>query len=244
MLILEEQSGLNAGLNRGLKIGKMLKKNVRLKNVSIKNAIKVGKVAIPIATTAMSFFPATAPIGIAAKIAKAGKFAKIAAKAGKVGRLAMKVKNSKLVKFATKIGNSKVGKFAIDNVVKPNLQNAISGGGSQQVDDNSEQPEVMQNATPTPQQLETIAQVKGVPAETLATDTQVNEASPNDAQLETISKVKDIPVENLKEEVATQKEMAKNESATPTGKTNYTIPIVLGVGAVGAVLLATSSKSN
>jgi hypothetical protein len=244
MLILEEQSGLNAGLNRGLKIGKMLKKNVRLKNVSIKNAIKVGKVAIPIATTAMSFFPATAPIGIAAKIAKAGKFAKIAAKAGKVGRIAMKVKNSKLVKFATKIGNSKVGKFAIDNVVKPTFQNAISGGGSQQVDDNSEQPEVMQNATPTPQQLETIAQVKGVPAETLATDTQVNDASPNDAQLETISKVKDIPVENLKEEVATQKEMAKNESATPTDKPNYTIPIVLGVGAVGAVLLATSSKSN
>jgi hypothetical protein len=31
MIILEEQTGLNAGLNRGLKIGKMLKKNVRLK---------------------------------------------------------------------------------------------------------------------------------------------------------------------------------------------------------------------
>ena len=235
MIILEEQSGLNAGLNRGLKIGKMLKKNVRLKNVSIKNAIKVGKVAIPIATTAMSFFPATAPIGIAAKIAKAGKFAKIAAKAGKIGRIAMKVK---------KIAGSKVGQFAMNNFIKPTIKNAISGGGSQQVYDDSGQVEEMQNATPTPQQLETIAQVKGVPAETLATDTQVNEASPNDAQLETISKVKDIPVENLKEEVATQKEMAKNESATPTGKTNYTIPIVLGVGAVGAVLLATSSKSN
>lgn len=244
MIILEEQSGLNAGLNRGLKIGKMLKKNIRLKNVSIKNAIKVGKVAIPIATTALSFFPATAPIGIAAKIAKAGKFAKIAAKAGKIGRIAMKVKNSNLVKFATKIGNSKVGKFAIDNVVKPTFKNAISGGSSEQVYDDSGQPEVMQNATPTPQQLETIAQVKGVPADTLATDTQVNEASPNDAQLETISKVKDIPVENLKEEVASQKEMAKNESATPTDKPNYTIPIVIGVGVVGAVLLATSSKSN
>ena len=102
----------------------------------------------------------------------------------------------------------------------------------------------MQNATPTPQQLETIAQVKGVPADTLATDTQVNEALPNDAQLETISKVKDIPVDNLKEEVATQKEMAKNETANPTDKPNYTIPIVIGVGALGAVLLATSSKSN
>ena len=230
MIILEEQTGLNAGLNRGLKIGKFLKKNVRLKNVSIKNAIKVGKVAIPLATTAMSFIPGG---GIAGKILDS-----------KAGKLFTKIKSSKAVKFATKIGNSKVGKFAIKNVVKPTFKNAISGGGSEQVYDDSGQPEVMQNATPTPQQLETIAQVKGVPAETLATDAQVNEASPNDAQLETISKVKDIPVENLKEEVATQKEMAKNESATPTDKPNYTIPIVLGVGVVGAVLLATSSKSN
>lgn len=235
MLILEEQAGLNAGLNRGFKLGKMLKKNIRLKNVSIKNAIKAGKVIVPIATTAMSFFPATAPIGIAAKIAKAGKFAKIAAKAGKIGRIAMKVK---------KIAGTKVGQFAMNNLIKPTIKNAISGGGSEQVYDDAPQGEVMQNATPTPQQLETIAQVKGVPAETLASDAEANEASPNEAQLETISKVKDIPVENLKEEVATQKEMAKNESATPTDKPNYTIPIVIGVGVVGAVLLATSSKSN
>lgn len=230
MIILEEQAGLNAGLNRGLKIGKMLKKNIRLKNVSIKNAIKVGKVAIPLATTAMSFVPGG---GIASKILDS-----------KVGKVFTKIKNSKAVKFATKIGKTKVGKFAINNVVKPTFKNAISEGGTQQVYDDATQGEVMQNATPTPQQLETIAQVKGVPAETLATDTQVNEASPNDAQLETISQVKNIPVENLKEEVATQKEMAKNESATPTEKPNYTIPIVIGVGAVGAVLLATSSKSN
>lgn len=230
MIILEEQAGLNAGLNRGLKIGKMLKRNVRLKNVSIKNAIKVGKVAIPLATTAMSFIPGG---GIASKILDS-----------KVGKVLTKFKNSKAVKFATKIGNSKVGKFAINNVVKPTFKNAISGGGSQEVYDDVQTGEVMQNATPTPQQLETIAQVKGVPAETLATDTQVNEALPNDAQLETISKVKDIPVDNLKEEVATQKEMAKNETATPTDKPNYTIPIVIGVGALGAVLLATSSKSN
>ncbi len=230
MIILEEQSGLNAGLNRGLKIGKMLKRNVRLKNVSIKNASKIGKVAIPLATTAISFVPGG---GIASKILDS-----------KVGKVFTKIKNSKAVKFGTKIGKTKVGKFAINNLVKPTFKNAISGDGSEQVYDDSGQPKVMRNATPTPQQLETIAQVKEVPAETLATDTQVNEASPNDAQLETISKVKDIPVENLKEEVAAQKEMAKNESATPTDKPNYTIPIVLGVGVVGAVLLATSSKSN
>lgn len=232
MIILEEQTGLNAGLNRGLKIGKFIKRNIKSakRDISIKNAIKVGKVAIPLATTAMSFIPGG---GIASKILDS-----------KVGKLFTKIKGSKAVKFATKIGNSKVGKFAINNVVKPTVKNAISGGGSQQVYDDSGQSEVMQNATPTPQQLETIAQVKGVSAETLATDTQSNEASPNDAQLETISKVKDIPVENLKEEVATQKEMAKNESTAPKDKPNYTIPIVIGVGVVGAVLLATSSKSN
>ena len=232
MIILEEQAGLNAGLNRGLKIGRFIKRNIKSakKDISIKNAIKVGKVAIPLATTAMSFIPGG---GIAGKILDS-----------KVGRVLTKFKNSKAVKFATKIGNSKVGKFAINNVVKPTIKNAISGGGSQEVYGDAQGGEVMQNATPTPQQLETIAQVKGVPAETLATDAQVNEALPNDAQLETISKVKDIPVDNLKEEVATQKEMAKNETANPTDKPNYTIPIVIGVGALGAVFLATSSKSN
>lgn len=244
MIILEEQTGLNAGLNRGLKIGKMLKKNVRLKNVSIKNAVKVGKAVVPIATTAMSFFPATAPIGVASKIAKAGKLAKIAAKAGKIGKIAMKVK---------KIAGTKVGQFALNNIVKPAVNNAISKISNQpqtisdtQSFEAAEPAEVMPNATPTPAQLETIAEVKGVSAESLTTGTtETGEAVPNDAQLETISKVKDIPVQNLKEEVQTQKEAAQLESGiTSTDKPNYTIPIVIGVGAVGAILLVTSSKSN
>ena len=241
MIILEEQTGLNAGLNRGLKIGKMLKKNVRLKNVSLKNAIKVGKVVVPIATTAMSFFPATAPIGIAAKIAKAGKLAKIVAKAGKVGRIAMKVK---------KIAGSKVGKFAMQNIIKPTIKNAMVGNGGQpayndtQEMETPEPVEVMTNTTPTPAQLETIAEVKGVSAETLTTGTPTGEAVPNESQIETLSKVKDIPMQDLKEEAQAQKEIAKNEILA-TDKPNYTIPIVVGVGVLGAVvLLATSSKSN
>ncbi|WP_300568406.1 hypothetical protein [Flavobacterium sp.] len=242
MLILEDQTGLNAGLNRGLKIGKMLKKNIRLKNVSIKNAVKVGKAIAPIATTAMSFFPATAPIGIASKIAKAGKLAKIATKAGKIGKIAMKVK---------KIAGSKVGQFAIKNFVKPAVNNAISKITNQaqpisdtQSFETAEQAETMPNATPTPAQLETIAEVKGVPAESLTTGTEAGEAVPNDAQLETISKVKDIPVQNLKEEAQVQKETVQIESGTTTDKPNYTIPIVIGAIAVGGILLATSSKSN
>lgn len=224
MIILEEQAGLNAGLNKGLKIGKMLKKNVRLRNVSIKNAIKVGKVAVPLATTAMSFIPGG---GVASKIMDS-----------KVGKLLTKVKNGKVVKFATKIANSKVGKFAMDNVVKPTIKSAISGGGSQGYSE-AEPTEMMENATPTPEQLQTISQIKGVPSETL----EVNQSLPNDSQLDTISQMKDIPLENLKQEVAVQKEQAVSGSTT-SDKPNYTVPIVIGVGVVGAVLLATSSKSN
>ena len=220
MIILEEQTGLNAGLNRGLKIGKMLKKNVRLKNVSIKNAVKLGKAVVPIATAAMSFFPATAPIGIASKVAKAGKLAKIAANAGKIGKIAMKVK---------KIAGTKVGQFALNNIVKPVVNNAVSkiSNGSQPINDiqsfETAQPaDVMPNATPTPAQLETIAEVKGVPAESLTTGTtETGEAIPNDAQLETISKVKDIPIQNLKEEVQAQKEASQVESGVINVLTPY-----------------------
>jgi hypothetical protein len=238
MIILEEQTGLNAGLNRGLKIGKMLKKNVRLKNVSIKNAVKVGKKIVPIASMAMSIIPGG---GIVSKVLDS-----------KVGKILTKVKSSKALKFATKISKSKVGKFAINNIVKPTIKNAFTGNQPQSVYNEPQQieasdsVEMMPNATPTPAQLETIAEVKGVPAESLTTiTTETGEAVPNDAQLETISKVKDIPMQNLKQEVQAQKETAQLESgASKTDKPNYTIPIVIGVGVVGAILLATSSKSN
>lgn len=237
MLILEEQTGLNGGLNRGFKIGKMLKKNVRLRNVSIKNAVKVGKKIVPIASMAMSIIPGG---GIASKILDS-----------KVGKMLTKVKSSKALKFATKLGKSKVGKLAINNVVKPTIKNAFAGNqalpayNEPQQMEASEPVEVMPNATPTPAQLETIAEVKGVGAETLSTGTPTGEAVPNDAQIETLSNIKDIPVQNLKDEVKAQKEIAQIESGTtPTDKPNYTIPIVIGAVAVGGILLATSSKSN
>ncbi|WP_291149707.1 hypothetical protein [Flavobacterium sp. UBA7680] len=216
----------------------MLKKNIRLKNVSIKNAVKVGKKLVPIASMAMSIIPGG---GIVSKVLDS-----------KVGKILTKVKSSKALKFATKIGKSKVGKFAINNLVKPTIKNAFAGNQLQPVYNEpqqieaSEPVEEMPNVTPTPAQLETIAEVKGVPAESLTTSTtETGEAVPNNAQLETISKVKDIPVQNLKEEAQVQKETAQLESGTiSTDKTNYTIPIVIGVGAVGAILLVTSSKGN
>ena len=238
MVILEDHTGLNAGLNKGLKIGKMLKKNVRLRNVSIKNAVKVGKKIVPIASMAMSIIPGG---GLVSKVLDS-----------KVGKLLTKVKSSKALKFATKLGKTKIGKLAINNVVKPAFQNAIAGNQPQpaynepQQIEASEPVEVMPNATPTPAQIETIAQVKGVSAESLTTGAPTGEAVPNDAQIETLSQVKDIPVQNLKEEAQAQRETAQIENGTiSTDKPNYTIPIVVGVGVLGAVvLLAKSSKSN
>ena len=225
MVILEEQTGLNAGLNKGLKIGKMLKKNVRLRNVSLKNAIKVGKAAIPLATTAMSIIPGG---GVVGKILDS-----------KVGKILNKVKSTKVGKLATKIAKTKVGKIAINKVVKPAVNNAIAGTQIK----TAEPVQVMPNSTPTPAQLETIAEVKGVPAESISKGIVTGEAVPNEAQLETLSSVKDIPVENLKEEAQLQKETAQIENGTvPTNKPNYIIPIVIGAVAVGGILLVTSSK--
>lgn len=236
MIVLEEQTGLNAGLNRGLKIGKMLKKNVRLRNVSIKNAIKVGKAVAPLATTAMSFVPGG---GVAGKLLNS-----------KAGKLFTKVKNGKAVKLASKLSKSKVGKFAINKVIQPTVKNAFSNNQMPFDDNNIDQKEtskpveVMPNTTPTPAQLETIAEVKGVSAETLSSGTPTGEAVPNEAQIETISKFKDIPMQDLKEEAQTQKEIANSDNLA-TKKPNYTIPMVIGIGVLGAVvLLTTSSKSN
>ena len=238
MIILEEYTGLNAGLNKGLKIGKMIKKNVRLRNVSIKNAVKVGKKIVPIASMAMNIIPGG---GLVSKVLDS-----------KAGKLLTKVKSSKAIKFATKLGKTKIGKLAINNLVKPAFKNAIAGNQSQsaynepQQIEASEPVEVMPNATPTPAQIETIAQVKGVSAESLTTGTPAGEAVPNYAQIETLSQVKDIPLQNLKEEAQAQTETAQIENGTiSTDKPNYTIPIVVGVGVLGAVvLLAKSSNSN
>ena len=220
MIVLEEQMGLNAGLNKGLKIGKMLKKNVRLRNVSLKNAVKVGKVAIPIAT---SFIPGG---GVASKLLNS-----------KVGKIFTKVKNGKLVKTISKVTGSKVGKFAINNVVKPMI--STSSMPMEQAVDMSEQiPMESQSQELTPAQVQSIAQVKGVDASEVGT-------TANNAQIETLSAIKDIPSEDLKQEALSQREEAQNQSSsTEPTKSNYVLPIVLGVVAVGGIYLATSSTSN
>lgn len=231
MIILEEQTGLNAGLNKGLKIGKFIKRNVQSakRDISIKNAVKIGKKIAPLATTALSFMPATAPIGIASKLAKGKKLGKI-------------------VKGVKKVAGSRVGRFAINKIAKPVFNTAVSNfQASPNTPMTSQSPqelETMPNATVTPAQLQTIAEVKGVEQETLSNVPQSND-SPSQAQLETLSQMKDIPVDNLKEESQTQKEIAMGDNPNiDATKSNYTIPIVIGVGVLGAVLLASKSKSN
>lgn len=96
-----DNQGLGYGLNRrrknngqGTKVGNFLRKNARLRNVSIKNAVKVGKFAVPIAT---SFIP-----GAAATT----KGLSLLSKAGKVGRFATKVAKSKAFTGALKFAKS------------------------------------------------------------------------------------------------------------------------------------------
>ena len=264
MIILEEQAGLNAGLNKfrirmpKLSVAKFISKNVKSANkdvgkaakkyVTLKNAIAVGSIAAMV-------IPGGQVVGVAAKLAKLGRIGKLAVKAMKIaksplGQIVMnKIKNGIALNqsdqnVVTEMAVAQDQDPSTPNVLSPEQFSTVTAGSGLV---QATQPTIDQksnNVTPTPQQLQTIAQVKGVPADTLTMDSAVNEALPNESQLETISKVKDIPVDNLKEEVATKKEIVKNETANPTDKPNYTIPIVIGVGALGAVLLVTSSKSN
>lgn len=214
MIVLEEQMGLNAGLNKGLKIGKMLKKNVRLRNVSLKNAVKVGKVAIPIAT---SFIPGG---GIASKLLNS-----------KVGKIFTKVKNGKLVKTISKVAGSKVGQFAMNNVVKPMIKQP-SADLSEQIPEENLQQEL------TPAQVQSIAQVKGTDLGEVGSTANQAQIETLSAIKDIPSE--DLKQEALSQREEAQNQ---NTTTEPT-KPNYVLPIVLGVVAVGGIYLATSSTSN
>lgn len=107
-------NGLYAGLNKGVKVGKFLKKNVRMRNVSLKNAIKVGKFVAPIAS---SFIPGGAI---------AGKGVKLLSKAGKVGRFATKVASSKAVRGAVRLAKNPAVKGFIPNAIPREMMPATT----------------------------------------------------------------------------------------------------------------------
>lgn len=98
MIIIEGGgAGLNAGLNKGFL--KKLKLKSITRQISIKNAVKVGKFAIPIAT---SIIPMG---GTATKLLNS-----------KLGKSIGKVVKSKLVKKGIALSKTKVGKFAVSQV--------------------------------------------------------------------------------------------------------------------------------
>lgn len=86
--------------NEGLGKPKWMKQ-IRMRNVSLKNAVKVGKFAIPIAT---SIIPGG---GAATKILDS-----------KVGRSIGKIAKSKLVKKVVKLSKTKAGKMVLGQVKK------------------------------------------------------------------------------------------------------------------------------
>ncbi len=227
MIIDENEIGLGYGLNKGLKVGKFLKKNVRLKNVNLKNAIAVGSIAA-------SFVPAG---GVATKLAT--KLTKL----GKVGKLA---------KGAIKLANTKVGKFVLNkakqgialNSKEANVVNQIAV--AQDVDNST--PNVM-----TPEQFENASAGTGAiqsdaPIVSSAPVVRTNNTSvPNEAQIETLAKVKEIPKENLVEEAQNQQKEADSIKEAGTGapkKDNTMLYVGIGAVAVVGIGLAMSKGSN
>lgn len=217
-----DDDGLNGGLNKrrknngeGTKVGKFLRKNVRVKNVNLKNAIAIGSIA-------SSIIPGGQVAGIGAKLLKAGKAGKLATKAlaltkTKAGSFVLgKVKQGIAL---TRQEKGFVTKIAVAQDEDPNTPNVLTPAQFNEATANN--PEKVQADAPlikndlTPAQAQTIAEVKGVTPE-------VSNA-PTMEQVETISKLKEIPVENLKDEVKTQMEdSAKTENKVDSGKNDDT----------------------
>ena len=130
MILVSSSYQPNTGLNKGIKISKALKK-IRIKDVSIKNAIKVTKGLAPIA---LSLIPVAG---------------------GTASKVGSKLLNSKLGKFATKISTSKVGtavqKFAKTDLAKnafANVKVSAINGGSDYADNGTDNSEPVGAVTP------------------------------------------------------------------------------------------------
>jgi hypothetical protein len=216
MIIDEKEIGLGYGLNKGLKVGKFLKKNVRLKNVNLRNAIAVGSIAA-------SFVPAG---GVATKLAT--KLTKL----GKVGKLA---------KGAVKLANTKVGKFVMNKAKQGRALYAREANVVTQIavaqDVDTTTPNVM-----TPDQFSEVTAGTGAVQADAPVKTNV-QSVPNEAQLETLSNIKEIPVDNLKEEAVNQ--ITETTPPTETTKKDNTM-LYVGIGAVAVIGigLAMSNNSN
>ena len=118
---VEEDEGLN-----GLKIGKWIKRNVKSaqKDISIKNAVKVVKVAAPIALSLAPVVGGSAS-GVLSKVLKNSD-----GTANAIGRTVNTIQNSKVASTLTKLSKTPVGSLVTKNV-KTALKTAANNiGGS------------------------------------------------------------------------------------------------------------------
>lgn len=184
MIVNENEIGLGYGLNRRKggffrKIGKQISiKNIK-KAANLKNLIQVG-------TLAASFVPVGGAV--------AGKLAGKLDKLGKVGRLA---------KGAVKLANTQVGKMVIEKakqgIAMSGQENQVLTQIAVANDVDTSTPNVLEPQEFEEVTQNTNLQQANAPVVNSSAPANV----PNDAQLQTIANLKNIPAENLKEEVAT-----------------------------------------
>ena len=161
------------GLN-GWKIGKFIKRNVKSigKDVSIKNAIKVGKVALPIA---LSIIPVVGGSigGVVGKV-----LSKVTTNADGTANLV-----GRIVDGVEKVANSNVGKSII-SLAKPLVKNATASILQQNGEiPNDEQLATLADAKGTTPQQELDAMVTAKTAETAKTATPTAEPKKDNTML-------------------------------------------------------------
>jgi hypothetical protein len=208
-----DPNGLGAGLNKG-KIGKFFKKNVRLRNVSLKNAVKVGKFVVPIATSII-------PGG-----AIAGKGLSLLSKAGKVGRFASKIARSKVVKGAVNLSkNQSVKEFTGSVGVRDFLPPTTTDYGSEQA--NYDAPLIQQGGQ---------AILANVQRESPVVNTQnsFSSSSPTSQELLPVKEV--VPPSNAEQG-------ASDNPLIAQPKDNTMLYVGGGIALLGVIYLATK-KSN
>jgi hypothetical protein len=214
-----EPSALGAGLNRGLKIGSFLKRNVRLRNVSLQNALKAAEFALPIAT---SFIPGGAIVG---------KGASLLIKAGRVGRFATKVARSKVVQKVVKLARNPAVKSIFNSRRASNSMPATTTAyGSQ--DANYDAPLIQQGG-------QAIAVSSMEPAYVPMREPMQNNFASSSPMLPPQGEL--LPVKEVDSSTIVPT-MATTSGLNPQPKNNTMLYVGGGIALLGIIYLATKKK--
>jgi hypothetical protein len=211
----QDPNALGAGLNRG-KIGRFLKKNARLRNISLKNAIKVGKFVVPIASSII-------PGG-----AIAGKGLSLLSKSGKIGRFATKIARSKVVKGAVKLSKNKTVKGYTGAIgIRNFLPRTTTNYGSEQA--NFDTPLIQQGGQALPANL--------IPPATMPAIMQ----NPYTSSSATMPSEQMLAVKEVAPPMEAEQSTNENPlSAQP--KNNTMLYVGGGIALLGIIYLATKKK--